>query len=186
MVFAGGSHDRAMPREVPPGIATRTVHVLITHVGGPTALIEVGGWRLLTDPTFDAPGGKYKFGYGTGSRKTAGPAISAGDVGALDAVLLTHDHHDDNLDAAGRALLPAAGAVVTTASGATRLGGNARGLAPWESTTLEAERYGKNPNCRTVGPNSATTGVPTPVAMCMTPVSPEMSTSERRITAPVS
>jgi L-ascorbate metabolism protein UlaG (beta-lactamase superfamily) len=30
--------------------------VRITHIGGPTALIEVGGWRLLTDPTFDAPG----------------------------------------------------------------------------------------------------------------------------------
>jgi L-ascorbate metabolism protein UlaG (beta-lactamase superfamily) len=27
----------------------------ITHIGGPTALIEVGGWRLLTDPTFDSP-----------------------------------------------------------------------------------------------------------------------------------
>jgi L-ascorbate metabolism protein UlaG (beta-lactamase superfamily) len=25
--------------------------VQITHIGGPTALIEVGGWRLLTDPT---------------------------------------------------------------------------------------------------------------------------------------
>jgi len=28
----------------------------ITLIGGPTALIEVGGFRLLTDPTFDAPG----------------------------------------------------------------------------------------------------------------------------------
>ena len=27
----------------------------ITLIGGPTALIEVGGFRLLTDPTFDAP-----------------------------------------------------------------------------------------------------------------------------------
>lgn len=27
--------------------------VAITHIGGPTALIEVGGWRILTDPTFD-------------------------------------------------------------------------------------------------------------------------------------
>jgi L-ascorbate metabolism protein UlaG (beta-lactamase superfamily) len=25
----------------------------ITHIGGPTALIEGDGWRLLTDPTFD-------------------------------------------------------------------------------------------------------------------------------------
>jgi L-ascorbate metabolism protein UlaG (beta-lactamase superfamily) len=28
--------------------------VRITHIGGPTALIEVGEWRLLTDPT-EAP-----------------------------------------------------------------------------------------------------------------------------------
>ncbi|MEA2418205.1 MAG: hypothetical protein QOE60_411, partial [Thermoleophilaceae bacterium] len=26
----------------------------VTHVGGPTLLIEIGDWRLLTDPTFDA------------------------------------------------------------------------------------------------------------------------------------
>src|SRR5215216_3734096 len=110
----------------------------ITHIGGPTVLIEVAGWRLLTDPTFDPPGGKYSFGWGTGSRKLAGPAIAAGDVGPIDAVLLTHDHHDDNLDAAGRALLPAAGAVVTTAAGAKRLGGETRGLENWASTRLEA------------------------------------------------
>ena len=111
--------------------------VAVTHVGGPTALIEVGGWRLLTDPTFDAPGRRYAFGWGTSSRKVAGPAIAASDLGPIDAVLLTHDHHGDNLDPAGRALLPSAGAVVTTVSGAKRLGGAARGLAPWESTRLE-------------------------------------------------
>ncbi len=32
-------------------------------------------------------------------------------------MLLSHDHHDDNLDPAGRALLPSAGVVVTTAPG---------------------------------------------------------------------
>jgi L-ascorbate metabolism protein UlaG (beta-lactamase superfamily) len=111
--------------------------VAVTHIGGPTALIEVGGWRLLTDPTFDAPGRRYAFGWGTSSRKLTGPAIAAADVGPIDAVLLTHDHHDDNLDPAGRALLPSAGVVVTTASGAKRLGGEARGLVAWESTRLE-------------------------------------------------
>ena len=30
--------------------------VTITLIGGPTALIEIDGFRLLTDPTFDAPG----------------------------------------------------------------------------------------------------------------------------------
>ena len=112
--------------------------VRLTHVGGPTTLIEAGGWRILTDPTFDAPGRRYSFGWGSGSRKLTGPAIPAAEIGPLDAVLLTHDHHEDNLDPAGRALLPSAGVVVTTASGARRLGGSARGLEPWQATTLEA------------------------------------------------
>jgi L-ascorbate metabolism protein UlaG (beta-lactamase superfamily) len=104
----------------------------VTHIGGPTLLIEAAGRRILTDPTFDPPGGSYRFGWGTGSVKTAGPAIAASEIGALDLVLLTHDHHDDNLDAAGRALLASAGAVVTTQAGARRLG--AQGLEPWEAT----------------------------------------------------
>ena len=47
------------------GRARRGVDVRLTHIGGPTVLIEVGGWRLLTDPTFDPPGKKYFFGWGT-------------------------------------------------------------------------------------------------------------------------
>src|SRR5881227_3528037 len=114
------------------------MEVRLTHIGGPTVLIEVGGWRLLTDPTFDPPGQSYRFGWGTGSRKLTGPAIAASDLGPIDAVLLSHDHHDDNLDAAGRALLPSAGAIVTTVPGAKRLGGDAHGLEPWTATRLEA------------------------------------------------
>jgi L-ascorbate metabolism protein UlaG (beta-lactamase superfamily) len=110
----------------------------LTHIGGPTVLIAVEGWRILTDPTFDPPGRDYAFGWGTGSRKLTGPAIAASDLGRIDAILLTHDHHDDNLDSGGRELLPSAGVVVTTVSGASRLGGSARGLAPWETTRLEA------------------------------------------------
>jgi L-ascorbate metabolism protein UlaG (beta-lactamase superfamily) len=110
----------------------------ITHIGGPTTLIEVEGWRFLTDPTFDGPGRRYSFGWGTSSRKLAGPAIAASELGPIDAVLLTHEHHDDNLDEAGRALLPLAGAVVTTVAGAKRLGGGARGLERWDTTTFDA------------------------------------------------
>ena len=110
----------------------------VTHIGGPTVLIEVGGWCLLTDPTFDPPGQKYSFGWGTSSRKLAGPAISATDLPAIDAVLLSHDHHGDNLDPSGRALLADAGAVITTSSGAERLGGRARGLEAWQSTLIDA------------------------------------------------
>ncbi len=111
----------------------------LTHIGGPTVLIEVGGRRLLTDPTFDPAGGSYSFGPGIGSRKLAAPAIPAAEVGPVDAVLVSPDQHEDNLDAAGRALLPSAGTVLTTVAGARRLGGNAQGLAPWQSTRLEAD-----------------------------------------------
>jgi L-ascorbate metabolism protein UlaG (beta-lactamase superfamily) len=111
--------------------------VRLTHIGGPTVLVEVAGLRLLTDPTFDPAGAHYRFGWGTSSDKLAGPAIAAGDLGRIDAVLLTHDHHGDNLDPAGRALLPSAGVVVTTVPGAGRLGGNARGLEPWATTRID-------------------------------------------------
>jgi L-ascorbate metabolism protein UlaG (beta-lactamase superfamily) len=114
------------------------VQITATYIGGPTALLEIGGLRVLTDPTFDTAGKRYWFGWGTTSRKLQSPAIAAADVGALDAVLLSHDHHDDNLDDAGRALLPSADTIVTTTSGAQRLGGSARGLDAWETTVLES------------------------------------------------
>lgn len=112
--------------------------VRLTHIGGPTALVEVDGWRLLTDPTFDAPGRTYHITWGASTRKVTGPRIAVDDLGPVDAVLLSHDHHADNLDDAGRTMLPSAGTVLTTVSGAKRLRGNARGLAAWDTTRLEA------------------------------------------------
>jgi len=32
----------------------------LTYIGGPTALLELGGLRILTDPTFDPAGGEYR------------------------------------------------------------------------------------------------------------------------------
>jgi L-ascorbate metabolism protein UlaG (beta-lactamase superfamily) len=113
--------------------------VRLTHIGGPTLLIEAGGWRLLTDPTFDPPGRRYDFGWGTSSVKTAGPALPVEELGRIDAVLLTHDHHGDNLDLAGRELLASVETVLTTESGARRLDrSGVVGLAPGATTTLTA------------------------------------------------
>ena len=115
--------------------------VRITHIGGPTVLIEIGPWCLLTDPTFDPPGRRYAFALGTSSRKVRGPTVPARDLPPIDAVLLSHEHHADNLDDAGRALLPSASAIVTTVPGARRLGARAVGLAPWETHRLERPGY---------------------------------------------
>jgi L-ascorbate metabolism protein UlaG (beta-lactamase superfamily) len=124
--------------------------VTITHIGGPTALIEFGPWRILTDPTFDPPGRRYFFGWGTMSRKLAGPSVAPADLGPVDAVLVSHHHHGDNLDPTGVELLPQWGTVLTTQKAARALGNGAVGLAPWQTHTLEAP--GKDPVTITATP----------------------------------
>lgn len=109
----------------------------LTYIGGPTLLIEFGNLRLLTDPTFDPPG-DYVNGPASLS-KTKAPALDASTIGGVDAVLLSHDHHPDNLDHAGRKFLSSAKTVVTTQEGAERLQGNSVGLAPWQSLELVSQ-----------------------------------------------
>ena len=91
--------------------------IWVTHIGGPTVVIEAQGWRILTDPTFDPPGATYKFGWGSKSTKLSGPALGRDDIGPIDAVLVSHDHHGDNLDDAGRELLGTVATVITTKVG---------------------------------------------------------------------
>jgi L-ascorbate metabolism protein UlaG (beta-lactamase superfamily) len=113
----------------------------LTHIGTATMLLEISSLRLLTDPVFDPVGGKYRFGYGTSSTKLTAPSIGSEELGRIDAVLLSHDHHEDNLDRAGRALLPLVKQVLTTTAGAKRLGGNSLGLAAWQSRVIEANGF---------------------------------------------
>src|SRR6266540_1469468 len=111
----------------------------ITHIGTATLLLEIGPIRSLTDPVFDSPGGKYYFGYGTHSKKLTSPAMRPEDIGKVDAILLSHDQHEDNLDRSGRAFLPNARQVLTTTAGAKRLNGHAVGLKSWQSTAIKSD-----------------------------------------------
>ena len=94
-------------------------------------MLEYGGLRWLTDPTFSPPGE-----YPGGLVKTTPPALSPDQVEPIDVVLVSHDQHSDNLDPAGREFLARAGQVLTTVDGAGRLGGNSTGLAPWSSAEI--------------------------------------------------
>ena len=109
----------------------------LTYIGGPSALLEKGGFRLLTDPTFDPAGTDYPTPVYV-LHKSQGPAIGPDALGAPDAVLLSHDHHFDNLDHAGRRMLAGVPLVLTTVAGAERLGGTAVGLSPWQTYRLAA------------------------------------------------
>jgi L-ascorbate metabolism protein UlaG (beta-lactamase superfamily) len=110
--------------------------VRLTYIGGPTVLIEIGQLRFLTDPTFELAGYHYMAGPQVVS-KTASPAISTSALGPVDAILLSHDQHTDNLDPAGRAYLAQGKQILTTPVGAQRLGGNTRGVPTWETVTLK-------------------------------------------------
>lgn len=92
-----------------------------------TATLELvfGETRLLTDPAFDPPGTRYDFGpwYTPRAWFASEKLYETPDVGGTpDAILLSHDHHADNLDVAGRQRVAAWGApVLTTVAGARRL-----------------------------------------------------------------
>jgi L-ascorbate metabolism protein UlaG (beta-lactamase superfamily) len=113
-----------------------------TYIGGPTALIELGGLRFLTDPTFDPPG-EYRTSLYV-LRKTRGPAIGHDAIGSLDAVLLSHDQHLDNLDTMRRASLDHSARVLTTPAAAKRLGDRAIGLSPWQTIGIPARDGGNS------------------------------------------
>ena len=106
----------------------------VTYLGGPTIILEIGGLRLMTDPTFDPAGETFMINDKHAYSKTEGPATT--DIGKIDAVLLSHDQHGDNLDNAGREFLKSVPKTFTTKIGAERLKGNAVGLSPWETVVL--------------------------------------------------
>lgn len=105
-------------------------------VGGPTAVIDIGGLRIVTDPTFDEP---QEYEYLT---KVRGPALTADQLGPADIVLLSHDQHLDNFDVSGRAYALTAGTVVTGPLTARRIGSSATGLDTWQSLTVNCPAGG--------------------------------------------
>ena len=95
----------------------------------------------MTDPVFDPVGRREtlrvrllrRVGLDFPLVKLTDPALTTEALPALDAILLSHDEHYDDLDREGRALLQRVPLTLTTASGAKRLGGTAEGLRPWQS-----------------------------------------------------
>jgi L-ascorbate metabolism protein UlaG (beta-lactamase superfamily) len=106
-------------------------------LGGPTTVVDIGGRRIVMDPTFDEPG---PHDYLT---KTVGPAVAAEELGSIDVVLVSHDLHPDNFDQEGRRAALAAPLVLTHPGAAGRLGPPAVGIKPFEAFQLPAENGSK-------------------------------------------
>lgn len=104
--------------------------VKIALVGGPTVVMRYAGLTIVTDPTFDPPGRQ-----DSGLTKTEGPALTPDEVGPVDVALVSHDHHPDNLDDAGRVLALGARLALTTTKGASRVPGF-EGMRPGDTRVV--------------------------------------------------
>ncbi|CQR63434.1 Conserved Hypothetical Protein [Streptomyces leeuwenhoekii] len=129
---AGSAEPKAAAGSASPAAAGGFT---VTHVGGPTTILEIAGARLLLDPTFDQPK-KYK----SGLEKTQAPAFGPDRLGKIDAVLLSHDQHDDNLDDSGRELLKDVPVVLSTPGAHKRLGDHVTGMKSWQTEELKTSR----------------------------------------------
>ncbi|WP_416429764.1 MBL fold metallo-hydrolase [Paenarthrobacter nicotinovorans] len=107
----------------------------ITLVGGPTAVLDFDGFRILIDPTFDEPRSYGQEGSPVTMVKTAGPAFTPEELAPVHLVLASHEH-EDNLDHSGRAYLAAAGRGLTTPEAAAKFGDNVGSLEPYESVVV--------------------------------------------------
>ena len=128
----------------------------LTWLGTASVLIEYGGLRLLTDPVLDANGGTYAFApppaprsWFSSTRDYEVP-LHEGELGVIDGVLISHDHHADNLDAAGHRFVVAgtAAPVVTNPHAAIRLSrvrDGVHGLRAGHSTEIGAVRITATP-----------------------------------------
>jgi L-ascorbate metabolism protein UlaG (beta-lactamase superfamily) len=102
----------------------------VTYIGGPTALLEYAGLRILLDPTFDPP--QVYASEGEPLTKTAGPGIPLDQLGPVDLVLLSHHEHEDNLDLSGAELVSQT-LTLSTAKAGIDLGKPVIGLDGWEA-----------------------------------------------------
>ena len=117
-------------------MATFKSSLKITYIGTATVILDIDGVKLITDPVFSQAGSEWDKGIAI-LRTSISPALQLQDLPALDAVLLSHEDHEDNLDELGRQLLDGR-KVLTTVDGANKLAPrpDVRGLKPWETVDL--------------------------------------------------
>ncbi|KAG9125762.1 hypothetical protein FRC07_006321 [Ceratobasidium sp. 392] len=108
----------------------------MTFIGTATAIISIDDVNWITDPAFDKAGTEYDLQIVI-LKSLASPALQLHDLPTIDAVLLSHEDHPDNLDTAGRTLLDGR-TVITTPDGANKLKPrpSVHPIHPWETLSL--------------------------------------------------
>ncbi|KAL5359175.1 beta-lactamase superfamily domain-containing protein [Aspergillus floccosus] len=106
----------------------------ITHIGTATAILDINGVKMITDPFFSPAGSSFPVTDTMALTVSDDPALRLDQLPVIDAVLLSHEDHVDNLDDLGRRLLDGR-RVFTTVDGAKNLAPRpaVHGLKPWEN-----------------------------------------------------
>lgn len=113
--------------------------ILITHIDTACVLLEINGYKILTDPTLDAAGKLYHHGFGAFSHKTEDPMLEPGILKDTDLILLSHHQHKDNFDEAGKAFTATVKNIISTPSASKAMPG-ITGLADWESIAIDTPK----------------------------------------------
>ena len=111
----------------------------ITHIDTACLLIEINGYRILTDPTLDHAGHLYYHGFGAISRKTGEPALPENGLENIDLILLSHHQHQDNFDKKGREFTSHIATVISTKNASRDLKG-VIGLDDWETYSINTSK----------------------------------------------
>lgn len=108
----------------------------VTHIGTATAILEINGVNFLTDPFFSPAGTSWDAGRVI-LKVTEDPALRLDQLPVIDAVLLSHEDHPDNLDELGRQLLDGRH-VFTTVDGGKKLSPRpaVHGMKPWQELEI--------------------------------------------------
>ena len=118
--------------------------VTITHIDTACVLININGFKILTDPTLDNKDvffPQYVSSPLAFSKKYINPALTIDEIGKIDLVLLSHDHHSDNLDKKGRAFIKTVPVVLSTKDAEKRLkNANTIGLDNWQEHHIKTEK----------------------------------------------
>ncbi|KAK8855080.1 zn-dependent hydrolases of the beta-lactamase protein [Apiospora arundinis] len=117
--------------------STFTSSLTITHVGTATAILKLGDVTFITDPYLSPAETSFHAGPGVVLTSHYEPSHTLESLPPIDAVLLSHEDHADNLDPIGRRLLEGR-RVLTTMDGARKLAPRPGvvGLKAWETVPL--------------------------------------------------
>lgn len=115
------------------------MNISVTHIDTACILLEIGGYRILTDPTLDAAGHLYHHGFGAVSRKLDNPALQLKDLSHIDLILLSHHQHKDNFDTNGKTFTAKVAHVLSTKNAARAING-ITGLKEWQTQYISTPK----------------------------------------------